>query len=45
MDAGIVPDDTAQFMVKPSPRLVAAPPPQAQLWLLVTELPPAGGGI
>lgn len=44
VDAGIVPDDTVQFMVKPSPRLVAAPRPRAQLWLLVTELPPAGAG-
>ena len=38
VDAGVVPDDSPGFMVKPMPRIVAPQRP-ARLELLITELP------
>lgn len=39
VDAGIVPDDSPQFMVKDMPVIHEARSP-ARLWLVVTPLPP-----
>ncbi|MGB8386139.1 MAG: hypothetical protein WCG47_33720 [Dermatophilaceae bacterium] len=43
VDACVVPDDAPQFMLKPSPRVIAPQRPSA-LWLVVRELVPLSVG-
>lgn len=41
VDAGIVPDDTPEFMAKPEPIITAPDARDPHLWLLITDI---GGG-
>lgn len=38
VDAGLVPDDTPQWMAKPEPIICPADPADPHLWLLLTEI-------